>query len=417
MKILWLCNVLLPKISEQIGERRNNLGGWLSGLSDALVQDSELQLFYMCPSAVKKSVEGTADRIHYVVFPASNPLEYNSDLEAFFTACIQKIQPDIIHIFGTEFPHTLAMVNASEKCGMLDQTVISIQGLVSVYADHYCDGLPEPLLHGFSLRSAVKGNAILKGQNFYYKRGEFEIDALRKCRNVIGRTAWDKEETLKINPDIHYWFCGETLRSCFYQDQWNWDHCKKHSIFVSQLSYPIKGFHMLMQILPQLMEEYPDLQISVTGNDVFHPTLQQKIREDPYLRYIRKYVARNHLNDHIAFKGDLDDVSMKREYLNANVFVCPSTIENSSNSIGEAIMLGTPAVVSAVGGIPTIMKGIDNALIYPFSDQELMLKYVRGAFSEQIKMERISSEERKKARVLYDAQINNDTLFQIYLKL
>lgn len=200
MRVVWLCNVLLPQISEQIHVKRNNLGGWLTGLSTALVKDPDIQLYFIAPAAVPDAIEGKAGEISYTAYPASRM----DRLEEFFAECIHGIHPDVIHVFGTEFPSTSAMMNASERCGMLNQTVVSIQGLVSVYAEHYCDGLPDFLLNMHTIRAALKGNAILKGQQIYVQRGESEKAALRKCRNVIGRTKWDKEETAKINPSRKY---------------------------------------------------------------------------------------------------------------------------------------------------------------------------------------------------------------------
>jgi glycosyltransferase involved in cell wall biosynthesis len=41
---------------------------------------------------------------------------------------------------------------------------------------------------------------------------------------------------------------------------------------------------------------------------------------------------------------------MKSEYLNCKVFVSPSPIENSPNSVWDAEILGVPTVASYVGG-------------------------------------------------------------------
>ncbi len=57
----------------------------------------------------------------------------------------------------------------------------------------------------------------------------------------------------------------------------------------------------------------------------------------------------------IHFLGSLDAEKMKQAYLDANVFVLPSTIENSPNSLGEAMLLGVPCVAADVGGVTDLL--------------------------------------------------------------
>ena len=55
---------------------------------------------------------------------------------------------------------------------------------------------------------------------------------------------------------------------------------------------------------------------------------------------------------------------MLDRYLKSSVFVCPSALENSPNSLGEAMLLGMPCVSAAVGGIPSIFTGGEDGLLY-----------------------------------------------------
>ena len=43
---------------------------------------------------------------------------------------IDESRPDIVHVFGTEYAHTLAMINACQEQNK--KVVISIQGLTSI---------------------------------------------------------------------------------------------------------------------------------------------------------------------------------------------------------------------------------------------------------------------------------------------
>ena len=78
----------------------------------------------------------------------------------------------------------------------------------------------------------------------------------------------------------------------------------------------------------------------------------------------------------------LDAEGMKREYLNANVFVCPSTIENSPNSLGEAQILGVPCISSYVGGVSDMIPNGDCGIMYRFEEINMLAKAVCDTFAK-----------------------------------
>lgn len=167
---------------------------------------------------------------------------------------LNETKPDIVHVFGTEFIHTLIMINLCNDRKI--KSVISIQGLVSIIAQHYLIGLPALATYRFTFRDLIKRDNIIQQKNKYSKRGVKEVKALKMVENVIGRTTWDKACSTQINPGINYYFCNETLRSEFYNNIWKLDECEPHSIFVSQASYTIKGLHFLLQALPLVLKNF-----------------------------------------------------------------------------------------------------------------------------------------------------------------
>ena len=65
---------------------------------------------------------------------------------------------------------------------------------------------------------------------------------------------------------------------------------------------------------------------------------------------------------------------MIEHLLNSHVFVQPSVIENSPNSLMEAVFLDIPSVAADVGGISSLYKTYENVNLYQ-SDSSLMLAY------------------------------------------
>ena len=102
---------------------------------------------------------------------------------------------------------------------------------------------------------------------------------------------------------------------------------------------------------------------------------------------------------------------MKQEYLRCNVFVCPSSIENSPNSLGEAQILGVPCIASYVGGIPDMMRG-DEEHLYRYEDVDALAYKIVSLFEQNGFLN--TEPMRQKALLRHDAETNLNTLMNIY---
>lgn len=115
------------------------------------------------------------------------------------------------------------------------------------------------------------------------------------------------------------------------------------------------------------------------------------------------------LEDNVEFTGPLDAEGMIKEYLRANVFVSPSSIENSPNSLGEAQILGTPCISSYVGGAMDMMSGNEENL-YRFEEIEMLAYKICRIFQNREKQVDMSEVARKR----HCAETNQRRLLDIY---
>lgn len=294
-------------------------------------------------------------------------------------------------------------------CGS-DNVVISIQGMTSAYHYYYYGMSKSDVYKNLTLRDLLRGS-IIDDQHRFKKRSEYEIEMLHMANHVIGRTSWDRAHVWAINPDAKYHFCNETLRPEFYDGpMWSYEKCNKHSIFLSQAGYPIKGLHQLLKAMPLILTHYPDTTIRVAGGDITKcDSFKDWVHFSGYGRYVKNLIHHLHLTGKMTFIGNKNAEEMKQEYLSANVFVCPSTIENSPNSLGEAQILGVPCVASYVGGIPDMMKGNEENL-YRFEDVEMLAEKVCRVFADKNKQICV----RDLAKKRHDSIVNARSLSQIY---
>ncbi len=392
---------------------------WLVGISKALREQVDLYIAYT--SAERKEIAmGTGDHVTFIAIPrrVSDENRYDRQMEEQLAKAYDMVKPDVVHIFGTEFPHTYSAVNAGKALGMLDRVVISIQGLVSVYAGHYAGGLPEWVRHFYTVRDILRHCNIRGAQRRFQARGRYEIAALREARHVIGRTDWDEACAKMYNPDIQYHFNNEILRDSFYRNEWKYEGCEPYRIFMSQGGFPYKGFHFMVEALAILKKQYPAVSLYITERDFVNPKgWKEKIRLNSYQYYVRRLIKKNGLKNHIHFLGMLDEQQMCEQYLKANVFVLASAIENSPNSLGEAMLLGTPVVAADVGGVKNMIAHEKEGYVYQHDAPYMIAYYVDKYFKQGKEAKHMSDEARRHAQAIFDIKKNIDDLVSIYTEL
>ena len=418
MRILWVCNQCIPAVAKHLDMKIGNKEGWLNALSEKLLSsnDGSVQLGVCFPAEEEKAeFKGEFEVTAYGYSDdRSHPEVYPSNLENRFEEILNDFKPDVIHIFGTEYPHTLAICKACKEPWKI---LIGIQGLCSVYARHYFDGLPEGILDSSTLRDSLKNDNLRKQHEKFVTRGEYEEEAIRIAGNVTGRTDWDKKHTALIHPGVQYHFMNETLRSNFYTGKWNYETCEKHSLFASQGDYPIKGLHLLLKGLAQVKKQYPDVELYVAGNKITgEDSLKKKVLIGSYGKYILKLIRENDLQENVVFLGSLSADEMKERYLKSNAFISPSVMENSPNSVGEAMLLSMPVISTDVGGVRNLLADGEEGFIYPALDQEAMVAAICKCFEENgtDEQHRMCDNAAAKARITHDATANYKRLLQIY---
>jgi glycosyltransferase involved in cell wall biosynthesis len=275
--------------------------------------------------------------------------------------------------------------------------------------------LPFKAIYGTTLRNFLKKDNISNLRKLFIRRGENEIEAIKKTNHIIGRTTWDKACTFQTNPNARYHFCNETLREEFYKHQWDIDMCETHSIFISQAQYPIKGLHFVLLAMPIILLKYPDSKLYISGKDITKSdTLKDRLLMTYYGKYIKKLIKTLKINDNVFFTGPLDEKEMCDRFLKSHIFVSPSTIENESNSLSEAKILGVPSIVSYVGGVIDRINHNDDGYLYQHDAPYMLAYYVCEIFKDIDLSLSLSKKARENATKTHDREMNTKRLIEIY---
>ena len=416
MKILWLVNIVMPELAAHLGRSASVFGGWLTGALNA-VRESGYELA-VCTTEAKaeKCKRFEVNGVTYYICRQGSLQVMQAD----FSEILDRERPDVVHIYGTEFEQSWAMASVSKP----ERTLVSVQGLVSFYAEHVFGGVPEKIARDSvwhkMLRTLHKGGQSIELQrNSFERRTASEIKTLKRVRYVNGGTAWGVGCARLINPDVHILDCELILRDSFYDGRmWKLETCEKNTIFAIY-TYPIKGFDMLLHALNWVVKKHPDTRVYVAGNRCLYRkyTGMKKwiMNHAPdYDWYVQGLIEQYGLKEHITFMGYLTEEQMHERLLKSNVFVSSSAIENHSTSLGEAMISGVPSIASVCGGMQEMIDHGVDGFLYPFNETYTLAYDICRIFEEPELAKQFSVRGHNHATKTYDREKNRRDLLKMY---
>ncbi len=419
MRILWFHSGLMPHACDALGYDKRNSCGWLESMLDALVAhypDLELCLvgWDSRPCDIK------IGQVRHVSFAYAGPTWYDKIPEVLSNKArriICEFSPDVIHIQGTEYFY-----------GCFDDSVygsipvvVSLQGIISGLYPHYSGGLTIEDLRGTNMnaRYVLKGRSIFSEQRTWeVKRAVQEQKVLRKHKNFIGRTKWDRGWVEYINPLANYYNVNENLRPSFFAKHRRLEIVKRHSIYCgAAASCPLKGAHWLIRAVAKLKAQFPDveLRIAAAAQALLAPKgLKARLFDQSYHAYLRRLIKELGVEKNIVALPGLRAEEVAEELMAAELFVLPSMCENSPNSLGEAMLVGTPAIATFVGGVPSIIKdGIEGKLV-PAGDPAALAEAIQWWFLHPEEAESCSAAAHDTALTRHDARRNAEATMAVY---
>lgn len=414
MKVLWICNLMPAFLAEAVGIAGTNKEGWIVGALDTLRAHDEIELAVAFPAKTEEPFHGeTEDGITYYGFieDSDHPEQYDAALEASLGMICDEFHPEVIHVFGTEFPHTLAMLRIQE---WKKRVIVHLQGVMRECAAVYLADLPQDVTERATFRDVVRKDSLWRQLEKYEQRAKHEEEALQLAQYACGRTAFDKEFLESVNPGCTYFSMNETLRSAFYSGAWEAAKATPHRIVMSQGNIPLKAVHHMIEALPQIREKYPDAELYVAGDNVVRESgMVNRLKLSEYGLYLRDLMDRLGVTDAVHFIGQQNEMQMKEMYLDAHAYVLPSMVENSPNSLGEAMLLGVPCIASRVGGIPSMAEEGEVAFFEAGDVDDLAAKVLRVFDDEEYALT-LSAAGHKRAVLTFDKEANYRMLCWIY---
>jgi len=378
MKVLWFTNSSSNYYSST--SNSYNGGGWITSLEQCITKCDSVELAIAFFSNNQEPFCEKRGNVTY--YPLCNPRVPNRQklLALFndkanlsvdrrmwpvylssFKKVVDDYSPDIIQVFGSEQAYGLISRNVDVP------VVLHVQGVLNPYFNAF---LPPFVSWGsYCCQSANLFKIVSRfaTRRRWIRECDRENEIMRNVDYFIGRTEWDKRLTNLFNPVSHYYYGSEILRDAFY-DRGERTIPQKLTIVSTISGATYKGLDVIIKIAG-LLNTYLDVEYEWK---IFGNINQSK----------KGFIEMDNNQSRLSFLGVGNPDDLRRELLNATLYVHPSYIDNSPNSVCEAQMLGVPVVASNVGGVSSLINNGHDGYLFPANDIYLASSYIIELFSD-----------------------------------
>lgn len=386
MRILWFTNT--SSLYEGNPHQYNG-GGWIESLELLLSKQSKLELavsFYhkkdshSCkkgntvyyPILIKKP-----NPIRYILNNWKGKIESQSEI-LYLLDIVNDFKPNVIHVFGTE-----GVFSSIQEFTEIP-VVIHLQGLINPYYNAFFPPGFSDLLFLFNKRYLFD-NLLGRGPYFQHKRfknqADREVENLKSAKYLMGRTQWDHSVSKLYNKNVIYFHVDEVLRPDFYLQNLNVKNFEKKITIVSTISSTVyKGIDFILKSAKLLKEQ---------TNIEFHWKLIGINGENKLLKHFEEKLQIKHNNYNIECLGVKKTQDLVKLLNQSDLFIHPSYIDNSPNSICEAQILGLPIIACNVGGVGSLIKHEVDGILIPANGIYELLSYILDYSENRLKYKEI----------------------------
>lgn len=150
-----------------------------------------------------------------------------------------------------------------------------------------------------------------------------------------------------------------------------------------------KGFDLAIEALAVMRERGVHAELTMVGYGEDWPQFEERARALG-------------LSEHVVFLGALDRVHVRQLMAESSILLAPSrTREGFCLAVVEAATVGTPCVVSDVGGLPETVEHGLTGLVVPTDDLELLVSAVTRLLSDDALWSKLSAGAYQQSRMRF----------------
>lgn len=371
IKILWFCGVHFTE------QKTRETGTWLNSMSKGLIESGEIELFNITHAKVSKIITDQNTSINQWILPKQklnrNGLPSKKIIQK-IQSIVSQIQPDIIHVWGTEAYWGLL----TARNFIQGTTLLEIQGLKFEISKYFYSGLSNmDLCSSINIKELLKPSAsIFSLKKAFSSWGKFEKEMIENHNHINTQSEWVRAIVERLNKNAKKYNAIMSLRHEFnIAEKWNIEKCIRHRLFTltsEVISY--KGLHVLIDAIALLKKDFPDIQLNIASG------LTKGIRRDGYTRFLFNKIKKKGLTEHVNWLGPLTAPDIVKELQAANATVIPSFIESYCMALEESTFVGTPTVASFAGAMPELGKHRETVCYFQSGDANMCAYEVKRIF-------------------------------------
>ena len=123
--------------------------------------------------------------------------------------------------------------------------------------------------------------------------------------------------------------------------------------------------------MPNILKQHSNVHLIIAGNDedeygknIKNKLSKNNIKYIDYIQYSDNTILNNHKDFCVTFTGFLDFNSKLEALVDSDLFVLPSYSENFGMSVIEAMLCGTPVIISDKVGISDEVRKNEAGIIH-----------------------------------------------------
>lgn len=405
MKLLWF-EVTEPSAYSSDGAP---IGGWQDSLERIVrtIPDIELTISFV---SEKYSEVKVIDGVTYVpIYAEWSFVErtfrkhwdvYVAKMLPTAKRIIDEYKPDLIHVFGTEWPF-------GQVASVTDvPVVIHIMGAIVPYNNAlYPPGYSYlgQLSHYWWNPKKLIG--LWRGHRDSMNWEKWERSTWSMVSNYMGRTQWDKSLSNVMHPGRRYFHVDEALRTEFISGNYGWSvpNDGKLRLISTGCSTFWKGPDMMLKVARILTDLGVTFEWQVAGR--MNPEMKEMVEKQVGVRFE---------DCNIRILGFTQPAELTRILCSSTLYVHTAYIENSPNSICEAQCLGLPVVSTNVGGIASLVRLDVDGILVSANDPWQMADAIIELSKDKERMKLYSENSKKFALARHNDEHIKEQLLECY---